>query len=289
MSKVLGLSAGAAGGSAEIVLRLALAAGGAEAELVRLADLDLTAPGDLDWLWEKLIECDALIVSTPILSRTMAAGLKLLVDRLLGPNADAAIIERLVAVRRAGDEPAVPFRVDERVLRPRVAGFLAVGGSLTPQWKTLTLPLMHTLTFSMHIAVVDQVVFGGAGTPRSILLDDEALGRAATLGANVASQLGKPYDDVTYLGEPGLCPMCHLSVIELTGTDVACATCGCRGTLGDAGRIAWTDRTASVLSMDEKRAHAAEIQETAARHRTLRAQIEDRSSQVPAFAPVTPR
>jgi multimeric flavodoxin WrbA len=295
MSKVLGLSAGTAGGSAEIVLRLALAAAGdaaaadAGAELVRLADLDLTTPSDLDWLWEKLVECDALIVSTPIMSRTMAAGLKLLVDRLLGPNADAAIIEQLVAVRRAGNEPAVPFRVDERVLRPRVAGFLAVGGSLTPQWKTLTLPLMHTLTFSMHIAVVDQVVFSGAGTPRSILLDGAALQRAATLGANVASQLGKPYDDVTYLGDPGLCPMCHLSVIELIGADVACATCGCRGTLRDAGRIEWTDRTTSVLSMDEKRAHAAEIQETAAAHRSQQDRIEERSARIPAFSPVAPR
>jgi multimeric flavodoxin WrbA len=289
MSKVLGLSAGAAGGSAEIVLRLALDAAGQDAELIRLADLDLTTQSDLDWLWERLVECDALIVSTPIMSRTMAAGLKLLVDRLLGPNADAAIIEQLVAVRRAGNEPAVPFRVDERVLRPRVAGFLAVGGSLTPQWKTLALPLMHTLTFSMHIAVVDQVVFGGAGTPRSILLDEDALRRAATLGANVASQRGKPHDDVTYLGEPGLCPMCHLSVLELSGADVACATCGCRGTLGDAGRIEWTDRTTSVLSMDEKRAHAVEIQETAARHRELRATIAEREAAIPVFRPVAPR
>ena len=51
------------------------------------------------------------------------------------------------------------------------------------------------ITFSMHIAVVDQVVFGGAGTPRSILLDDAALDRAARLGANVAAQLGRPFDE----------------------------------------------------------------------------------------------
>jgi hypothetical protein len=70
------------------------------------------------------------------------------VDRLLGPNADAAIIEHLVGVRAAGGEPTVPFRVDERVLKPRVAGFLAVGGSLTPQWKSLALPLLHTTTFA---------------------------------------------------------------------------------------------------------------------------------------------
>ncbi len=102
-------------------------------------------------------------MSTPIISRTVAARLKLLVDRLLGPNADAAIIDGLLALRRQGREPAVPFRVDERVLKPRVAGFLAVGGSLTSQWKTLALPIMHTATFSMHIAVVDQVQFEGAG------------------------------------------------------------------------------------------------------------------------------
>ena len=80
-------------------------------------------------------------------------------------------------------EPAVPFSVDERVLKPRVAGFLAVGGSLTSQWKTLALPIMHTATFSMHIAVVDQVQFEGAGTPRSVVLDPAALDRAAGLFA----------------------------------------------------------------------------------------------------------
>jgi hypothetical protein len=199
------------------------------------------------------------------MNRTVAARLKVLVDRLLGPNADAAIIEQLVALRRAGTEPAVPFRVDERVLRPRVAGFLAVGGSLTPQWKTLALPVLHTVTLSMQMAVVDQVTFGGAGTPRSILLDTTALDRAARLGAHVASQLGKTFEEATYAGEPGLCPMCHLNVIELTGTAVACATCGCRGELAPDRSIHWTDLTTSVLTMTEKKAHAAEIQETAAR------------------------
>ncbi|MEU4240684.1 NAD(P)H-dependent oxidoreductase [Actinoplanes sp. NPDC026619] len=290
MSRILGLSAGNAGGSSEIVLCTALAAaGGADVELVRLADLDLTSQADLDWLWEKLIECDGLIVSTSIMSRTMAASLKLLVDRLLGPNADAAIIEHLVALRRGGAEPTVPFRVDERVLKPRVAGFLAVGGSLTPQWKTLALPLLHTITFSMHIAVVDQVVFSGAGTPHSIVLDDEALTRAAQLGANVAGQLGKAFDDVAYLGEPGLCPLCHLSVIELSGTGVACATCGARGTLRPDASVEWTDLNTSVLTMAEKRAHATEIQETAARHRDLAAEIAQRTAKIPAFDPVRPR
>jgi multimeric flavodoxin WrbA len=295
--RVLGLSAGAAAGSAEILLDRALGAArsaGGDVQKVRLIDLDIPAEagaddGDLWWLWDRLVECDGLIVSSPIMSRTIAARLKLLVDRLLGPNADAAIVDQLVALRRSGVEPAVPFRVDERVLKPRVAGFLAVGGSLTPQWKTLALPLMHTVTFSMHIAVVDQVVFGGAGTPRSILLDDAAPERAARLGTNLAGQLGKAYDDVVYQGEPGLCPMCHLNVVTLAGTAVTCATCGCRGELRPDATVHWTDRSSSVLSMVEKRAHATEIQETAARHQAMRDRLRDRLASVPVIDAVTPR
>jgi multimeric flavodoxin WrbA len=281
--RILGLSAGAPGGSAEILLTAALRASpNGEAGLVRLAEIDLTGD-DAWWLWDRLVECDGLIVSTPIMSRTVAAVLKVLVDRLLGPNADAAIIEQLVGLKRAGHEPAVPFRVDERVLKPRVAGFLAVGGSLTAAWKTLALPLLHSTTFSMHIKVVDQVVFGGAGTPQSILLDDAALERAAQLGANVASQLGKAFDDAEYLGAPGLCPLCNLNVVELTGSTVACATCGARGELAGDGTLRWTDLSSSVISMAEKRAHAAEIQETAARHAEQRAEIDERARAFGSF------
>ena len=209
-------------------------------------------------------------MSTPIISRTVAARLKLLGDRLLGPNADAAIIAGLLALRRQGREPAVPFRVDERVLKPRVAGFLAVGGSLTSQWKTLALPIMHATTFSMHIAVVDQVQFEGAG--------HAALGGPGRQrdrpGGRARAQRRQPargaLRQARYLGPPGLCPMCHLDVIALHGADVECATCGARGRLAPDLQVTWTDLSTSVISMAEKRAHAAEIQETAERHRALR-------------------
>jgi multimeric flavodoxin WrbA len=293
--RVLGLGCGQPHGSAEILLKAALRAAeeqGAEPQLVRLDELRLpsgaaeaTEPDDAWWLWERMIECDGLIVSTPIISRTVAARLKLFIDRALGPNADAAIIDGMLALRREGREPAVPFRVDERVLKPRVAGFLAVGGSLTSQWKTLALPIMHTTTFSMHIAVVDQVQFEGAGTPRSVVLDTAAIDRAAVLGQNVASQLGVPFDQARYLGPPGLCPMCHLDVVVLRGADVECATCGARGQLTTGQEVTWTDLTSSVISMDSKRAHAAEIQDTAARHAGLRGQIDERARAFEAYDP----
>ena len=106
---MLGLGCGQLRGSAEILLIAALRAAeeaGAEVELVRLEELHLPSgpdapePDDAWWYWEKLVEADALIVSTPIISRTVAARLKLLGDRLLGPNADAAIIEELVRIKR---------------------------------------------------------------------------------------------------------------------------------------------------------------------------------------------
>jgi multimeric flavodoxin WrbA len=288
-TRLLGLGCGQPDGSAEILLKVALRAAeesGAEVELVRLEALripsgpDAPEPDDAWWYWERLVEADALIISTPIISRTVAARLKLLGDRLLGPNADAAIIEELVRIKQGGGEPAVPFRVDERVLKPRVAGFLAVGGSLTSQWKTLTLPVLHTMTFSMHIAVVDQVQFEGAGTPRSIVLDDAALARAETLGQNVAEQIGRSFDEAEYRGAPGVCPMCHLDVVVLRGREVECATCGARGVLdGDASvRFGEDGLKRSVISMHEKREHFFEIQETARRHAQRRDEIEARAA-----------
>jgi multimeric flavodoxin WrbA len=286
--RLLGVGCGQPGGSAEILLKSALRSAeeaGAEVEMVRLEELripsgpDAPEPDDAWWLWDRLVGCDGLIVSTPIISRTVAARLKLLADRLLGPNADAAIIKELAAVKRAGGAPDVPFRIDERVLKPRVAGFIAVGGSLTSQWKTLTLPILHTTTFSMHTAVVDQVQFAGAGTPRSIVLDPVALGRAALLGRNVASQLGRSFDEAEYRGdEVGLCPLCHLDVVVLRGRDVECATCGARGELAHDLSVRWTDLTCSVISMDEKHAHFAEIRDTAQRHAALRERIEEEAA-----------
>src|SRR5205809_734193 len=86
----------------------------------------------------------------------------------------------------------------ERVLRSRVACFISVGGSLPSRWKTLALPLMHTMTFSMHIGVVDQIQFAGAGMPGSVLLDESAAPRAEQLGRNVAQQIGRESEDVEY-------------------------------------------------------------------------------------------
>src|ERR1700677_1200585 len=92
--RILGLGCGQPHGSAEILLKAALRAAeeeGAEVELVRLDELRLPSgaaeaaePDDAWWLWDRLAECDGLIVSTPIISRTGGARVKWLRDPPLG-------------------------------------------------------------------------------------------------------------------------------------------------------------------------------------------------------------
>jgi multimeric flavodoxin WrbA len=264
---------------------------GAQVELVTLEELripggpDPVAADDIWWFWERLLAADGIVLCSPIISRTVAARLKLLIDALLGPNADRAIVEQLIAVRDSGQEPQVPFRLDERVLRPRVAGFIAVGGSLTPQWKTLALPVMHTFTFSMQTAVVDQFVIEGAGTPKSVVLDEAALLRSAQLGRNVARQLGRTFEEAEYVGPPGLCPMCHLDVVTLRGRDVVCATCGAQGRLTDGFAVEWTELDTSVISMAEKQDHYVEIVQTAQAHAAVRDTITAKAAAYDAFDP----
>ncbi len=133
---------------------------------------------------------------------------------------------------------------------------------------------MHSLSFSLRCGVVDQAVFAGSGTPASVVLQPSALDRARLLGERIAGQLGRRYDEVEYLGEPGLCPLCHLNVIDVRADDVVeCATCGAEGHLlaDEVGGVSvvFDDPAGlakSVIAMEEKRLHSKEILSTAAAH-----------------------
>jgi multimeric flavodoxin WrbA len=285
--RILGLSAGNRGGSADILLKQALRAAeeaGAEVSMVRVDDLELSqgpsgGRDDSGWFWDQLMESTGLIVSTPIYTRTIPGKLRLLGDKISGPQADVAFTAEILRMRAAGEELTVNFPIDERVLRPRVAGFICVGGSLPSYWKSLALPLMHTLTASAQIAVVDQVQFAGAGSPASIVLDTEALERTAQLGRAVGAQLGRAYDEAEYRGEPGVCPLCHLDAIVLYPDHIECASCGAGGRLEVTdGRVSAVFPAAgqqqSILAYAEKLDHFHEVQDTAARQASERAHID---------------
>ncbi len=87
-----------------------------------------------------------------------------------------------------------------------------------------------------------------------------------------------------YRGEPGLCPLCHLSAVTISGTEVECLTCGAAGRLAvrDGAPLVRFDDPAglerSVISIAEKRAHFREVQETAAAQGGLAGEIDARAA-----------
>ena len=272
--KVLGLSAGSTDGNSELLLKVALKAAEdavLNVEMIRVGDLHLPGgrpgtlppgtPDDRPWLTEKLIACDALIISAPVYTRSPSAVLKLLADRAFGPRIDVAAVTRAKIGKQNGDPRHEHTIVDDRVLKPRVGALISVAGATSPDWATFGIPLIHQATFSMQIAVVDQIEILGAPMPGTVLFDTAAVERAALLGRNVAREAGKSFDEAVYRGAPGVCPICHCNlIIPHVDEDAECATCAARGTL-EGGKLIVSDkgRKRSIISLEGKFHHQDEI------------------------------
>lgn len=276
--QLLGLACGSTGGNSEILLKSALMAAeaaGVSVEMVRVGELALpagrpgTLPADISddrpWIVEKLIACDALIIAAPVYTRSPSAALKLLIDRAFGPRVDVAAVLRAQAGKQNGDPRHAHTIIDQRLLKPRVGGFLCVGGATSADWTTFGLPLMHMATFSMHIVIVDQVQVLGSAMPGTVLFDDNAIARSAQLGRNIVAEIGKCFDDATYHGVPGICPVCHCDpIVPHADGSAECATCAAQGVLsfidGAARLIVTADgRSRSILTLAGKFHHQDEI------------------------------
>jgi multimeric flavodoxin WrbA len=258
MMKVLGLTCGRKMSNTEILVKEALMGAeemGAEVELVRLLDLTIkpctgcnacvislfekggsgdcvVKDDDFKFIDEKILDCDGLILGSPIYEKMPQGLLKVLNDRM-GPSHDLAfrIIAKKIREERSITTGKGP---DERSFKPRVASLIAVGGS---DWTTLALPLLQIFALPMNFKVVDQQLFDWTALPASVLLKDDSIARARRSGRHVAESLKGPIEEAKYIGEPGMCPVCHSSVIEVKNTtsEVICATCGVKGTMKAEG------------------------------------------------------
>ena len=228
-------------------LRAAEAAG-AEVELVRLDELrlpsgpDPTEPDDAWWFWEKLMEADGLVVSAPDHQPHRPGAPQ-------AAHGPAARPERRPRDRREAHRDAGGRRGARRAVPPRRARAQAARRRL------------HRRRRRAHPAVEDA---GAADDARPHVLDADRGRRPVrrlrcgharspscsttprsrgprSSGATSPRQLGRSFDEAEYVGEPGLCPLCHLDVIELRGRAVACATCGAEGRLADDFSVEWTD------------------------------------------------
>lgn len=271
---ILGLANGTVGGNSEILLKAALtAAQKADASITtswihvpsvviptKSEARDLRDPlnsnkestgtnsevsiDDRTYVMDAILEADALIFATPVYSHLPAGTLKVLFDRIGSMSTSAAFVHRVMEAEKMGQNTYDGMKIDKRVLRPKVAAFIVVAGSSFSDQFSLALPPLHQFVFPFHAKVVDQHIFRGFGLPGTVLLDKSVVERAQILGANIASQIGKSFDDAQYLGEQGphACPYCHLSKIEFneeTSNGISCLTCSARGTLqvGEGGRI----------------------------------------------------
>jgi hypothetical protein len=84
--------------------------------------------------------------------------------------------------------------------------------------------------FTCGIKVVDQAIFYAQG-PGEILLDDSAVERARRLGCNVFQAASKPADERKFLGETGVCPVCHQNLFSVRDGFLECALCQVRAKL----------------------------------------------------------
>jgi multimeric flavodoxin WrbA len=290
--KVLGIACGRRMSNTEIMVKEALMGAegaGAEVEFLRLHDfnikpctgcnscvLDLMEHcgsgrctiknDDFALIDEKIMECDGLIVGSPIYEKSPTGQLKILNDRM-GPSHDVGfrMIAKKIREKKGVTEGTGP---DERSFKPRAGATIAVGGS---EWDTLSMPMLGLFMLPLQIAVVDNIVVNWIGLPRTIALRDDLLERAHRAGRQVAETLKEGLKDIEqaeYLGDPGLCPLCHSKVIEVRHESDSypciCGLCGVRGSLSITdGKVSFSvseeDRPHSHLLLSGKFEHLDEL------------------------------
>jgi multimeric flavodoxin WrbA len=256
--KILGLTCGRKLSNTEILVKEALMGAeelGAEVELVRLMDLnikpctgcnscviDLFEKGgsgacvikdDLAFIDDKFLDCDGLIVGSPLYEKSPTGYLKTLNDRM-GPSHDMAF--RIIAQKIREQKGITTGRgPDPRSFKPRVASLFAIGGS---DWTELGLPLLQLFAMPMQFNVIDQQVFNWTALPAVVTLNDAYLARARESGRQVAKALMGNPADAPYVGPAGMCPVCHCNLIEINDASMnkaGCAVCGIKGSLQAAG------------------------------------------------------
>jgi multimeric flavodoxin WrbA len=300
---ILGISCGSPNGNSEILLKAALEAAVASAtgtsiSIIRLNELSCPSfpiPGAFDpgrgaafgppkkllphdkipddrlAALNAILDADAIILASPVYTRQPAGVLKYFFDKTLGPTVDASFVLQALEGKKAGNPRFKDYSPDTRVLKPRIAGLIAVGGAGSPEWGTFALPLLHQCVFSFHAKVVDQIQIYQCPFPGSVLLRDEsnAMEQAERLGRNIAANLGRSFEQAKYMGENhGSCPYCHLDMVVLNGTEdngIDCAVCGAKGNLqanadGKIMAVMNAEPVTSIITMEGKGRHMQEIE-----------------------------
>ena len=197
---------------------------------------------DYHILEEACLEADGIIIAAPVYAVGIVGQFKNFVDRF-GPSHDRAALLEENKKRKAEGKP----ELDPRYFKDRYTGMISVGGAQTHNWLSLGLPMLDLFNFSLCMKCVGHVDAYDQGRTGSPLLDKNLMAQAAELGKAVAESLGKPYDEVdTWVGDEGVCPVCHNPLLSMNGTThVECPICGIWGDLsvdGDKVKVEWSEK-----------------------------------------------
>lgn len=265
--KVLGISFGRMNQRSDILVKEALFAAkkaGADVQFINTVRLDIghcracdycsrmrdkgeveihcCMKDDYHILEEACLDADGIIIAAPVYAVGIVGQYKNFVDRF-GPSHDRAALLEENKKRKAEGKP----ELDPRYFKDRYTGMISVGGAQTHNWVSLGLPMLDLFNFSLCMKCVGHVDAYDQGRTGSPLLDKDLMAQAAALGKAVAESLGKPYDEVdTWVGDEGVCPVCHNPLLSMNGTThVECPICGIWGDLtvdGDKVKVEWSDK-----------------------------------------------
>lgn len=198
-------------------------------------------------LEEKVLDADGIIIAAPVFSVGTTGQMKNFIDRFCASHDRAACEmeqKKRIAAGKQGEE-----LLDPRYFKDRYIAYMSIGGADTPHWVSLGLPTMTQFGTPQHMKVVGQIDGYGQGQRANPLLDSELMEKCRELGKRVAQSIGKPYDQVEWYGEEGVCPFCHGKIMMMDQLpDVVCATCGAKGT--------WNNTTESIDFLPEEQQKA---------------------------------
>lgn len=180
-------------------------------------------------LEDAILDADGVIVAAPVYALAPTGQMKNFDDRFGAAHDLAAATEEQKKRKAEGKE-----LLDERLFRDKWVAYISVGGCHTPNWVSMGLPNFYMFGMSTCWTVVGQIDAYDMGHKVNPVLDETFMDRVAALGRHLAESIGKPKDEVTWLGEEGVCPVCHnkfISISEDHSTEVECPMCGIRGTL----------------------------------------------------------
>lgn len=281
--KILAVTAGRKNGNGEILAKAALMRAeelGAEVKMINLHDYNIKAccgcesctvrftqrgeapicvyndKDDMATIMKEWLSADGIIAAVPAY-QYMPAG-----------------IWRVFTDRHLAYEPNFHRQVgNTEFLKPKVGAIICNGGS-TSNWMSLGIESIQISMISQDVKVIDHLMVKRAPRPGQVLLNDEALERAAKLGENVVKAM-QDYENATFYNEDnkGWCPVCNSNLLSLGRPhwdgkkfEIECPICHSGGHIdkNEEGNWEFIVTDESVSMMEEKGAtdHFFEIQDT---------------------------